>query len=84
MSNTTEDKIIVMFADHLGISPHTIKPEARLFEDLGCDSLDVMEMIMEIETDFDIVIDMGETDGVKTMGEVIGLVDRKMEARASR
>ena len=50
------EKIAAMIADQLGIDASTIQPESRLIEDLKADSLDVVAMVMEMETEFGIEI----------------------------
>jgi acyl carrier protein len=59
----------------------TEKPVALdtdLLKDLEMDSLDVMDMVMEIEDRFDIVIGQGEMSNVQTMNDLVNLVDAKL------
>ena len=51
-----EQKMCEIVVDQLGVDADEAKPESRLIEDLNCDSLDLIEMIMEIEDEFDITI----------------------------
>ena len=52
--------------------------ETDLLKDLEMDSLDVMDMVMEIEDRFDIVIGQGEMTNVQTMTDLVNLVDGKL------
>lgn len=52
--------------------------DADLLKDLEMDSLDVMDMVMEIEDRFDIVIGQGEMSNVQTMADLVNLVDGKL------
>jgi acyl carrier protein len=54
-----------------------VKPEANFIEDLGVDSLDVVEIIMEAEEEFDIRIDDEEAETVKTVQDAVNLIIKK-------
>lgn len=62
----------------LGCSPERIVDAARLVEDLGCDSLDLVELVIELEGRFDIDITDDEGDALRTVGDVHALVARKV------
>ncbi len=69
-----------VISEQMGCDPDTVKPEASLLEDLGCDSLDSVELTMEFEDTFDISIpdsDVGQYDGTApgNAATVQGLVD---------
>jgi acyl carrier protein len=53
---SVEDKVIKIIAEKLGISVSDIVPEASFVDDLGADSLDLVELIMSMEEEFDIEI----------------------------
>lgn len=67
-----------IFTNHLGI-PHPEKygPEADIWNDLGADSLDVVEMIMSAEEEFEIEITEPETADIRTIGDIEKLVIKK-------
>lgn len=50
------DKVKAIIADHMGVDESDIKPESRFQNDLGGDSLDMVEFFMEVEREFDISI----------------------------
>ena len=65
------EKIAAMIADQLGIDASTIQPESRLIEDLRADSLDVVAMVMEMETEFGIEIPDEDLTKLKTVADAM-------------
>jgi len=76
-----EKKVTDILVDKLGIEPEDVKSEADFREDLEGDSLDLMVVVMELEKDFHISVTDEEADQVKTVGDIIGLVERYQTAR---
>ena len=54
-----------------------IKPEARLIDDLGADSLTAVEIVMELEKKLDIIIDDSEVEKIVTVQDIINIVEGK-------
>ena len=77
---TTADRVKEIIREQLGIPTDELTPGTRFIDDLGCDSLDTVELAMELEEEFSIEIpdaDLGDgTD--KTVGEVIAYIERKV------
>ena len=71
-------KEIVM--DRLNAEEDQIKPEASFVEDLGADSLDIVELIMGIEEEFDIEIPDEDAEKLTTVGEAMAYVKTKLGA----
>lgn len=69
-------KEIVM--DRLNAEEDQIKPEASFVEDLGADSLDIVELIMGIEEEFDIEIPDEDAEKLTTVGEALEYVKKKL------
>ncbi|EHM10115.1 acyl carrier protein [Thermanaerovibrio velox DSM 12556] len=69
-------KEIVM--DRLNVEEDQIKPEASFVEDLGADSLDIVELIMGIEEEFDIEIPDEDAEKLATVGDAINYVKSKL------
>lgn len=69
-------KEIVM--DRLNAEEDQIKPEASFVEDLGADSLDIVELIMGIEEEFDIEIPDEDAEKLTTVGEALNYVKSKL------
>jgi acyl carrier protein len=65
-------------ADVLDVQPDQVTEEARFKEDLDADSLDLVELIMEIEERFSITVPESELEGVTTVGQAIDIVVAKV------
>ena len=74
-----EKKVQDIIADKLDVEACEVKPEALLKDDLGGDSLDCVEMLMEIEKEFGISITDEEAEQVKTVSDAIALVERHVK-----
>ena len=72
------DKLQKILSDNLGIEPDEIRPEARFVEDLGADSLDVLELVMAIEEEFDIEIPEESLDGITTVQDAVDLIKKAL------
>ncbi|MBO8153222.1 MAG: acyl carrier protein [Thermovirga sp.] len=73
---TARLKEIVM--DRLDVEEDQIKPEASFVEDLGADSLDIVELIMGIEEEFDIEIPDEDAEKLTTVGEAMEYIKNKL------
>ncbi|GMU03600.1 acyl carrier protein [Corallococcus caeni] len=76
MSNATdvEAKIKSIIADQLGVGEDEIKPESSFIEDLGADSLDIVELVMAMEEEFEVEIPDDEAENIKTVGDAVNYV----------
>lgn len=72
-----ESKVFQIVSEQMGLKPSEIMAETRFLEDLHCDSLDAIELVMEFEDVFHIVIPDGEYDNIKTVGEAAKYVEGK-------
>ena len=70
MSNI-EDKLRKIIADRLDISPDSIKPDSKFVEDLGADSLDVIELVMMFEETFGYEIPHDAAETMETFGQAL-------------
>ena len=68
------EKVKKMVAEQLGISEDEVKPESNIIEDLGADSLDVIEMLMALEEEYGITIPDDKINQVKTISEIVDLI----------
>ncbi len=64
-------KIAKIISEQLGVDESVITKETSFVDDLGADSLDVVELIMAMEEEFDMEIADGEADDIKTVGDVV-------------
>ena len=73
------EKIAAMIADQLGIDASTIRPESRLIEDLKAESLDVVAMVMEMETEFGIEIPDEDLTKLKTVADAMRYIEENQK-----
>jgi len=72
------DKIVKLLAEQLGIDESTISMDTNITEDLGADSLDVVELLMASEEEFGITISDEDAIGFKTVGDVVSHIEKAM------
>jgi acyl carrier protein len=78
------ERVLKIIAGALADVPvHDIAMSESLVDDLGMDSLDVADLVVQIEIEFDIEIPYGETEGVKTVRDVVDSVKRYVAAKQS-
>ena len=77
MSDTLE-RVKGIIVDLLGVEPDQITPDARFREDLEADSLDLVELIMAMEEEFDGEISDDEAQKLKTVGEAVAYIEERM------
>lgn len=75
----TFNKVKEIILSELSISADKITRESRLQEDLGADSLDAVELIMNVEDEFDIQISDDEATDIKTVGQLVDFIDQKIK-----
>ncbi len=74
MSAPIEQKVKNIIADQLGVGEDEIKPAASFIEDLGADSLDIVELVMAMEEEFEVEIPDEEAENIKTVQDAINYV----------
>ena len=72
------DKVKAIIAEQLGVKPEEVTPEASFVDDLGADSLDTVELIMELENRFNIQIPDEDQEKIQTVGDAITYVTSKI------
>ncbi len=72
------DKLRKILEDQLDIDPATVNESTDIAEDLGADSLDVVELVMTVEEEFDITIEDSDAHLFKTVGDVVNYIESKM------
>ena len=73
---TIQDKTRALIATKLNLNESEITPEKSLFNDLGADSLDFVELSMMMEHEFNVKFTEDETANVKTVGDLYALIER--------
>jgi len=74
MSNVAE-KVKAIIVDKLGVDESEVTNEANFINDLGADSLDTVELIMEFEKEFDIQIPDDKAEAIATVGDAIAFIE---------
>ncbi|MGN1201297.1 MAG: acyl carrier protein [Candidatus Caccovivens sp.] len=73
------DKVSELVAEQLGIDKSTITAESNIIEDLGADSLDVIEMLMTLEDEYGITIPDEKISQIKTIGQIVELLEESQK-----
>lgn len=75
-----QKKISAILIDKLGINESEITPDASFVKDLGIDSLDYAELVMEFEQTFDIKIPDDDAEKMQTIGQAVAYIQGKLKA----
>ena len=70
-----EERVTAIIVDKLGVNASEVKPEATFAQDLGADSLDTVELIMEFEKEFGIQIPDDQAEKISTVGDAIAYIE---------
>tara|TARA_B100001250_G_scaffold293867_1_gene255496 strand:+ start:340 stop:573 length:234 start_codon:yes stop_codon:yes gene_type:complete len=73
---STFNKVKEVIIDKLGVEEDTIKSEAHFVNDLGADSLDTVELIMEFEEEFNIEIPDEDAENITTVGTAVDYIEK--------
>lgn len=71
------DKVKQLLIEQLNAKPDTIKLESKIIEDLGADSLDVVELLMTLEDEFGIAVTDEEAVTLKTVNDIVKIIESK-------
>lgn len=77
------ERVIDVVADQFGVSKEQIRNETHFVNDLGADSLDVTELVMELEEEFDIHIPDESAEKIQTVGQAIEHIEKAVETDQS-
>ena len=75
---TIFEEIREIIVAQMGCDPADINENTDIAEDIGCDSLDIVEMLMSVESKYGFELDNDEAIGVKTVGDVVKLIESKI------
>ena len=75
-----EERIFDLIVDQLGVTKEEIVPEASFIDDLGADSLDIVELVMAMEETFDIEIPDDDAEKIQTIGDAMSYLKTRVEA----
>lgn len=68
-------RVVEIISTQMGVSKDQIRPESNIVNDLGADSLDIVELVMEFEEEFDITIPDDEAEKIATVGQAIKYIE---------
>ena len=71
---SVQERVIKIVCDQMGTTPDKITPETSFINDLGADSLDTVELVMEFEDEFEISIPDEDAEKIQTVGDAIGFI----------
>ncbi len=72
-----QPKVLKIIEEQLGVDPDRIKPESSFIDDLGADSLDIVELVMAMEEEFDLEIPDEDAEKLKTVQDVAKYLESK-------
>ena len=71
------EQVKEMLVEKLGVAPEKVTLESEIIKDLGADSLDVVEMLLSLEENFNITVTDEQTDTIKTVKDIVEIIDNK-------
>ena len=73
-----EERVAEIIVEQLGVSKEEVNPKASFIDDLGADSLDIVELVMAMEEEFDVEIPDDDAEKIQTIGDAIAYLKEKM------
>jgi acyl carrier protein len=80
MATETEEKVKEIVVEQLGVSADEVVLEASFIDDLGADSLDIVELVMAIEEEYGIEIPDDDAEKIQTIGDAVRYIDERTGA----
>jgi len=77
-----EDKVIQIVSEQMSVDKGEISKETSFVNDLNADSLDTVELVMELEDEFDLTIPDEDAENLKTVGEAISYITKHLESNS--
>ncbi len=76
MAENIQEKVTEIIVEQLGVTADQVKPESKMIEDLGADSLDAVELVMAVEEEFGIEVPDEEAEKLISVGDIISHVEK--------
>ncbi len=80
MTANVEERVKNIICDQLAVEAEKVTPAASFIDDLGADSLDIVELVMTMEEEFDLDIPDEDAEKMKTVGDVVKYITSKATA----
>jgi acyl carrier protein len=77
-----EEKVKDIIVEQLGVNPEQVTPQASFIEDLGADSLDIVELVMAFEEEFNVEVPDEDAEKLQTVGDVTKYIEEKQSKGA--
>lgn len=77
---SVEERVVDIVADQLGVEKDKISRDTHFVNDLGADSLDTVELVMELEEEFDISIPEDAAEKIQRVGEAVDFIEKAQQA----
>jgi acyl carrier protein len=74
---SVEERVIDIVCENLGVNKEQVTRQTSFIDDVGADSLDIVELVMELEEEFEITIPDDQAEKIKTVGEAIDYIERE-------
>lgn len=78
MSWMVLEKVKMILSSQFDVEEESITPDTNIADDLGADSLDVVDMLMSLEDEFDVEIPDEEIERIRTVGELVAYIEENM------
>ena len=78
---TTEEKVKDIIVEQLGVNPEQVTPQASFIEDLGADSLDIVELVMAFEEEFSVEVPDEDAEKLQTVGDVTKYIEERAKGQ---
>jgi len=78
---TIEEKVKDIIVEQLGVNPEQVTPQASFIEDLGADSLDIVELVMAFEEEFSVEVPDEDAEKLQTVGDVINYIKERAKSQ---
>jgi acyl carrier protein len=75
---SVEERVIELVCENLGVNKEQVTRSSSFIEDMGADSLDIVELVMELEEEFEITIPDDQAEKIKTVGEAIDYIEKEI------
>ena len=80
---SVEERVIEIVCENLGVNKEQVTRSTSFIEDVGADSLDIVELVMELEEEFEINIPEESQDKIKTVGAAVDFIEAELKKKSS-